>query len=374
MINRELSPILRERMFQGKALIVFGARQTGKTTLVKMLLEGADRKVLIFNGDEPDVRELLSNISPTSLKSLIGNNEVVVIDEAQRVSDIGETIMLIVDNLPEVQVIATGSSSFELSGIIKEPLTEEKFEHILLPFSYSEMCYHQGEIEANRLLEHRLIYGYYPEILAKPGQEKELLSLLSDSYLYKDLILLQQIKKPQLLEKIAKALAFQIGNEVSYNKIAQLVMADKQTAEKYIDLLEKAFIIFRLHALNRNMRNEIKRGMKVYFYNNGIRNNLIGNFNAAHTRSDMGHLWENFIISERRKYLKNKMIYANSYFWRTIQGQEIDYVEEMDGNFSAYEIKWSKSKKIRPVKTFMESYGVKEISLINPDSFQMFLQ
>ncbi len=373
MIERDILSFVREKLFQGKALIVFGARQTGKTTLVNMLLDKIDYKSIIFNGDEPDIRDLLSNTTSTRLKSLIGNKEIVIIDEAQRISDIGLTIKLIVDNLPEIQVIATGSSSFELSGVIKEPLTGRKYEYILLPLSFSEMTSHHGVIEEKRLLEHRLIFGYYPEIVTTMGQEKELLHLLTDSYLYKDLFLLEQVKKPQLFEKIAKSLAFQIGNEVSYNEIAQLVGADNETVEKYIDLLEKAFIVFRLPALKRNMRNEIKRGMKVYFYDNGIRNSLISNFNLANTRTDIGHLWENFVVSERRKYLNNKRIYANTFFWRTLQGQEIDYIEEIDGKFTAYEIKWSKERPSKQIKSFIEGYKVDKINTINPDNIATYL-
>lgn len=373
VIGREILSYLDERLFQGKALIIMGARQTGKTTLVKMLLQNINRNALFFNGDEPDIREMLSNVSSTRLKSLIGDKEIVVIDEAQRIVDVGLTIKLIVDILPDVQVIATGSSSFELSGMINEPLTGRKYEMILLPVSFSEMVSHSGLIEEKRLLEHRLVYGCYPEIIKKAGQEKELLHFLADSYLYKDLFLLEQIKKPQLLEKIVKALAFQVGNEVSYNEIANLIGADNQTVEKYIDKLEKAFVVFRLNALSRNMRNEIKRRMKVYFWDNGIRNSLISNFTPVQNRTDAGNLWENYVVSERKKYINNKIIYANSYFWRTTQKQEIDYIEEVDGRFYAYEIKWGKSKRNKQIKSFMDSYEVDEIETINRENIESFL-
>ena len=366
MITRIISTQFKDKFFKGKAIIVYGPRQSGKTTLVNTILQDYTGQYVKFNGDEPDIRELFANATSTKLKALIGKHKIVFIDEAQRIEEIGMGIKLIVDNYPEIQVIATGSSAFELSGKLKEALTGRKFEYHLFPISYQEMLLDSGRLNEDRLITHRLIYGYYPEVVTSPGHELELLKLLADSYLFKDLFLLEQIKKPPLLEKLIRALAFQVGNEVSYNELARLVGADNQTVEKYIDLMEKAFIIHRLPALKRNLRKEISRGMKVYFWDNGILNAIIGNFNELSSRSDVGALWENFVISERRKYLANNGIYARSYFWRTVQQQEIDYVEEMNAAFSAYEIKWSHTRKVSFSKPFIENYPILETGVISP--------
>jgi predicted AAA+ superfamily ATPase len=283
------------------------------------------------------------------------------------------TIKLFTDQIKQVQVIATGSSSFELAANINEPLTGRKFEFMLFPFSFTEMAQHHGFLEEQRLLEHRLIYGYYPEIVTHAGQEKKLLKLLANSYLYKDLLALGAVSKPALLEKIVRALALQLGSEVHYQEIAQLVGADNQTVEKYIDLLEKSFVVFRLPAYSRNVRNEIKKGKKIYFYDNGIRNAVIGTFSFLQNRTDKGALWENFLISERRKYLTYQDIDAHCYFWRTTQQQEIDYLEEREGKLYAYEFKWNPASKPRFPKTFLHNYSVAETQLIHTKNFESFL-
>jgi len=265
MIKRILENMIVKRLFRGKAIILYGPRQVGKTTLVTSLLEKRKEKTLFLNGDEPDVRELLEGVTSSRLKALFGKSRIVFIDEAQRIREIGLTLKLITDQIKEVQLIATGSSAFDLASHTKEPLTGRKYEFHLFPLAFGEMVEHHGLLEEKRLLKHRLVFGYYPEIVTCPGEERELLRLLADSYLYKDLLTLENIKKPVLLEKILKALALQLGNEVSYHEIGQLVGADKNTVEKYIDLLEKAFVVFRLPAFSRNLRNEIKKGKKIYW-------------------------------------------------------------------------------------------------------------
>lgn len=373
MINRELEKQITQRLFKGKIIILSGARQVGKTTLIEMLLKRRKDKFLYLNADEPDVRELLSFATSTRLKTIIGNNKIVFIDEAQRVKNIGITLKLFADQIKNVQVIVTGSSSFSLSNEINEPLTGRKYEFFLFPLSFPEMVRHNGLLEERRLLEHRLIYGYYPEIVTKPAEEKELLKLLANSYLYRDVLTLEPIKKPILLEKILRALALQIGSEVSFNEVAQLVNADQGTVEKYIDLLEKSFVIFRLPAFSRNVRNEIKKGKKIYFFDNGIRNAIIGNFNLLINRNDTGALWENFLISERMKFLYYNNIAVNRYFWRTVQQQEIDYIEEQEGKLSAFEFKWNKKAKAKFPKTFQRAYPESETYLITQDNFESFL-
>lgn len=364
---------LIQHLFRGKIIIISGARQVGKTTLVEMLLRKRKEKVLYLNADEADAREILTDTTSTELKSIIGSNKIVFIDEAQRVKNIGITLKLLVDQIKDVQVIVTGSSSFELANEVNEPLTGRKYEFMLFPLSFSEMVEHHGLLEEKRLLGHRLIYGYYPEIVVKPGEEKELLKLLANSYLYRDLLTLEQVKKPILLEKLLKALALQLGSEVSYNEVAQIVNADPETVEKYVDLLEKSFVIFRLPAFSRNIRNEIRKGKKIYFYDNGIRNAIVGNFNLLINRNDVGALWENFLLSERMKFLHYSNLHFNRYFWRTVQQQEIDYIEEQEGKLSAYEFKWNKKAKAKLPKTFIRAYPDSEVHLITQGNFEDFL-
>ena len=373
MISRKLQQVIEKRMFKGKAIILFGSRQCGKSTLVEELLKAQPLEWLYLNGDEADVRDMLTNTTSAKLKGIVGNNTIVFIDEAQRIPGIGLTLKLFTDQLKKVQVIATGSSAFELSDKVNEPLTGRKYEFMLYPLSFGEMVQEHGLLQEKRLIEHRMIYGYYPEIVTKPGEEKELLKLLAGSYLYKDLLLLEQIKKPVLLEKLLKALALQVGSEVSYHELAQTVGADKGTVEKYIDLLEKAFVVFRLPALNKNVRNEIKKGKKVYFYDCGIRNAVINNFNRVGSRTDTGALWENYIIAERMKYLRYHNIDAALYFWRTTQQQEIDLIEEDGGKMGAYEFKWNKSGKAHFPATFTANYPGAVTKIISPDNVEEFI-
>jgi len=374
MIQRITAKKILRQFFKGKAIIIFGPRQTGKTTLITSLLSQLPEKYLLLSGDEADVREMLHNTTSTKLKTLIGKNKIVFIDEAQRIPDIGITLKLFTDYLKDIQVIATGSSAFHIADKTKEPLTGRKYEHTLLPISFAEMAEYHGMLHEKRVIEHRLVYGMYPEIITKQGEEKELLKLLAGSYLYKDLLTLESIKKPLLLEKILKALALQIGNEVSFYEIGQLVGADNETIEKYVDLLEKTFVVFRLSAFSGNIRNEIKKGKKIYFYDNGIRNAILGNFHPIASRSDVGALWENFLISERKKYLLYNNSDASAYFWRTRQQQEIDYIEEDAETLSAYEMKWNKNAKVKFPATFRSSYPNHKTLLITPANMETFLQ
>lgn len=372
MIPRYIHNDIQDRLFRGKTFILYGPRQVGKTTLLDMLFHGRE-DVLFLNGDEPDVRELLGGATSTRLRSVIGSHRIVCIDEAQRIANIGLTLKLFTDQIKEVQVIATGSSSFELASHVSEPLTGRKFEYHLYPLSFGEMVSHQGLLEEQRLLEHRLIYGYYPEIVTSPGNEKELLSSLAGSYLYKDILMLDNIKKPALLEKLLRALAFQLGGEVSLNELSRLTGVDVHTVEKYIDLLEKAFVIFRLPSFSRNVRTEIRKGKKIYFFDNGIRNAVIANYAQPSQRTDLGALWENFLVSERLKYLANHQIPVNRFFWRTTQQQEIDYIEEREGKLFAWEFKWNPAAKTRPPQMFTQAYPGVKMDTITPKNFDSFL-
>jgi uncharacterized protein len=374
IIKRDLQDQLAGKFFKGKAILLFGARQVGKTTLAHTVLKNYDNQVLRLNGDESDIRELLSNTTSTRLKSIVGFHRILFIDEAQRIENIGLTLKLITDQIPEVQVVATGSSSFDLANKVNEPLTGRKFQYLLHPLAFGELVAHHGLLTEKRLLDHRLIFGSYPEVVTSAGHEAELLKLLAESYLYKDLLMLEQVKKPALLEKIVKALALQVGSEVVFTEIGRLVGADSQTVEKYIDLLEKGFVVFRLPSYSRNVRNEIRKGKKVYFYDNGIRNAVINNFMQIGQRTDVGALWENFLVSERRKLLAHHGISAEGFFWRTTQQQEVDYVEENQSGLFAWEFKWNVRAKVRFPKTFVEAYPQCKTAVVTPDNFESFLQ
>lgn len=373
MVHREIADLIKERLFQHKAIIILGPRQSGKTTLLQSLSSGFSKKTMFLNCDEPDIRKQLTEVTSTQLKKLLGNADIILIDEAQRVKNIGITLKLIVDQIKDVQIITTGSSAFELSNKIIEPLTGRKYEFLLLPFSTSEMLGHTNYLEEKRLLKQRLIYGMYPEVVLSKGREKELLRNLCGSYLYKDIFSFQEIRRPEIIEKILEALALQVASEVNFNELAQIVRVDYATIVRYINLLEKAFVIFRLPAFSRNIRNELKKSRKIYFYDNGIRNALISNFSPIELRTDAGNLWENFLVSERTKWIANKNLILSRYFWRTKQQQEIDYIEEYDGKLYAYEFKWNSNKRVRFPKTFINAYPGSETKVIAPDNYFDFL-
>ena len=366
-IKRILEEKIEKNLFKGKIIILYGARQVGKTTLVKRIPHS-----LYLNCDEPDIKDALTSKTSTELKSFIGNNKLVVIDEAQRVKDIGLTLKLLADNFPDIQVIATGSSSFELSDRIIEPLTGRKLEFYLYPLSIEELGSIYSDLEINRLLENRIIYGMYPDIILNIDNRDAYLKELARSYSYKDILVYQNIRNHDVLIKLLQALALQIGSEVSYNELSNLLGIDKKTVENYVDILEKAFIIFKLRSFNTNKRNELKRLRKIYFYDTGLRNALINNLNPLSIRQDTGALWENFVISERIKFLRNHAIDRQSYFWRTLSKQEIDYIEEEAGNIHGFEIKWKKDK-LRAPKSFTDSYPDAEYSIINNKNFKDFI-
>lgn len=370
MIVRQLQNTIEQRMFAGKAIIVIGARQVGKSTLFKMVLEKQDCKTLNLNCDEPEVKDMLNGINTAELRLLIADNRIVVIDEAQRVENIGMTLKRITDNFPDVQLLVTGSSSFELQNRLNEPLTGRKLEYHLYPISTAEIMQSQGLLGVKQTLEQRLIFGSYPDILNHADDAKGLLMNLAGSYLYKDLLSLESVRRPALLGKLLTAIALQVCSEVSYNELAQTVGTDNKTVEKYVDLLEKCYIIFRLNGFNRNLRTELKKGKKIYFYDNGIRNAILQNFAPLSLRQDTGALWENFIISERIKANQYAGRYVNSYFWRTTQQQEIDYVEESDGRFSVFEMKWNPRRaNTQFPSSFLTAYDVRAKAVVTPENW-----
>jgi predicted AAA+ superfamily ATPase len=373
MIERELENIIKSKFFRNKALIILGPRQVGKTVLLKKIITSLPHKSLYLNCDEPDIRQKLESVTSTELKALIGTTDIVAIDEAQRVKNIGITLKLITDNLPEKQLLVTGSSAFELSNSINEPLTGRKFEYKLFPFSFLELSNTTDLISEQRLLEQRMIFGSYPDVINNPGNESEILTNIVSSYLFKDIFEFQDIRKPEIIEKLLQALALQVGSEVSFSELSRLLGIDYSTVQRYIFLLEKSFVIYHLHSYSRNVRNELKKSIKIYFYDNGIRNALISNFSPLGLRGDKGSLWENYLLSERIK--RNNILgnYAHSYFWRTTQQQEIDYIEERDGFLHCYEFKWSANRKARLSKTFSIAYPLSSLEVIHRENYLSFI-
>ena len=374
LIKRKLQSVIEGKLFKGKAILLIGARQVGKSTLFHQIIQEGAEQVLSLNCDEPEVKNMLSEMNTAELRMLIGNHRLVMIDEAQRVPGIGLTLKRITDNFPDVQLLVTGSSSFQLHGELDEPLTGRKYEYHLYPLSTAELMESGGFLSVKQTLEARLIYGSYPDVLNHSDEAKEILMNIAGSYLYKDLLALEGIRKPVLLEKLLVALALQMGSEVSYNEIAQTIGSDSKTVEKYIDLLEKCYIVFRLSAFSRNLRTELKKSKKIYFYDNGIRNAILQNFAPLALRADVGALWENFFISERVKANHYQGRYVKSYFWRTTQQQEIDYIEEEDGAFTAFEMKWNPKKASTALPSaFVRTYPLKESAIITPDSYLEWL-
>ncbi|MBQ5532329.1 MAG: ATP-binding protein [Bacteroidales bacterium] len=372
MIERLLYKSIEDKLFKGKIIVLLGARQVGKTTLLKQMLQKQEH-VLWLNGDEMQVQNLFDNASADRLLSEFNGNKIVILDEAQRIRNIGLRLKLVADSDSDIQIIATGSSAFELANKVNEPLTGRKWEYQLFPLSFGEMAAHHGKMKEMRMLPHRIIYGYYPEVVMNDGDEMETLKLLTDAYLYKDILSWENIKHPDKLHTLLRALAYQIGSQVSLNELGQMCSMDSKTVERYITLLEQCYIIFRLPSYSRNLRNELKTSRKIYFYDNGIRNALIADFNAPEIRQDVGALWENFVISERMKSNGYYRRWVNRYFWRTKQQQEIDYLEEGGGKLHAYEIKWNPKAKTSFTKTFSNAYPQADFQVVTPENIADFL-
>lgn len=351
--------------------MVIGPRQVGKTTLISEFLKDEDYK--FFDGDDPLVRQVLDTPNTEEIRSLLENKKVVFIDEAQRINNIGLTMKIIIDQFKDVQLWISGSSSFSLFNELNEPLTGRKWEYELFPISWEEYEDEIGYVESEMQLKNRLRYGMYPDVINNPGEEVEVLRTLVESYLYKDVLAFSGIKKSDVLEKLIRALSLQVGSEVNYNELGRLIGADKKTIEKYISVLEQGYVVFRLPSFSRNLRNEIRRGKKIYFYDNGIRNMVIKSMNEIEFRNDIGALWENFLVSERIKQNRYKLTLASSYFWRTAQQQEIDYVEEVNMKVKAYEFKWNPKRKAKVPKAFIEKYKA-ESFIISRDNFRTFVK
>ena len=372
MIKRELEAKLEARSGTDKALIIFGPRQVGKTTLLESLF-ASNLDVLWMNGDNPQVQDLFINMTADKFSGIIGKNKFFILDEAQRIEDIGLKLKIIHDShKKDVQIIATGSSSFDLANKVNESMTGRKWQYNLFPLSFKEMTEHHGLFKETQNLENRLLYGYYPAVVSAGKDAKEVLSNIANDYLYKDAYMWEEIRKPRKFEDLLKALAYQIGSEGNYSELSNLTGLTRATVDKYIRLLEHNFIIYRLGSFSKNLRNELKASEKIYFYDTGIRNAVIGDFTPIANRQDIGHLFENFIISEFAKKLIPASVGSFGYFWRTKQKQEIDFVNTIDGRIVAYEIKWNEKTRVKFPASFIEKYQP-EAHFINRTNFSDFL-
>lgn len=359
----------------GKALILYGPRRAGKTTLLKSYLDSCGLRYRLETGDDVRLRNLLGSGDLKQIVAFAEGFDLVAIDEAQQIPDIGMGLKILVDHLPSLRIIATGSSSFDLAGAIGEPLTGRKRTLTLFPISQTELKRKFNSYDLRRRLEEYLVYGSYPEtVIAEGRKEKiELLEELVGSYLLKDVLAMDRIRSSRTLLDLLKLIAFQVGREVSLNELATQVKLDVKTVGRYLDILEKAFVIVRLGGFSRNLRNEVTSKAKYYFLDNGIRNAIIGQYNLLDSRNDIGALWENFIVAERLKKRSYTGIYGNIYFWRTYDGKEIDYVEERDGGLFGFECKWTMQKKDRPPKKWLESYPDATFELVTPENYIDFV-
>lgn len=373
-IRRFMLSQLNQAIQPGKVLIVYGPRQVGKTTLVQDLLATSDLPHTYISADELLYREALASQNRRTLGELLGNNRLLVIDEAQRVPEIGLNLKILVDNYPQATIIATGSASFDLANKLSEPLTGRKLTFSLYPISYAELSETLGAFEARAELERWLVWGTYPAIVtADPALRERLLGELVGSYLYRDILELEGVRRSDKIVDLLRLLAFQIGHDVSVSELAASLSLNRQTVERYLDLLEKVFVIFRVGGLSRNLRKEISKNSRYYFYDNGVRNSLIQNFNHLGLRNDIGQLWENYLMIERRKANEYNGRRANTYFWRTYDQKELDYVEEREGRLFGYEFKWQGKMRATARQEFMAAYADAELATITTENFVDFV-
>lgn len=372
-ITQKIENIIQSNQSK-KVIVIYGARQVGKTTLVQLIAKKNPINSVYYNCDYLDVQDSFSYKNSHNFSSLVKNLKLLILDEAQRIENIGMVLKILIDNFPDLQIIATGSSSFDLSNKINEPLTGRKIVFQLFPITFEECCSSLNPIEQQRKVDNLLRFGSYPNVLNQSDdQARKNIEEIANSYLFKDIFTFQQLKKPELLTKLLRLLAFQIGHEVSYHEIAQQLGIDQSIVQKYIYLLEEAFIIFRLSAFKRNLRSEVNKSRKIYFYDLGIRNALIQNFNSLDLRDDIGQLWENFCIAERLKFNSNHQQFVNQYFWRTYTKKEIDYIEEINGKLFAYEIKWNHKTQPKLPSEFLNTYSNSTFTLVNKTNFFTFI-
>lgn len=374
MIIRNAQKEVEKWLFKGKVIILYGARQVGKTTLCKHILDTYDSVPAYYNCEIQSIKDALDTKEPSQLRKFVGNYKVIVLDEAQNIPDIGAILKLLIDTYPDLQIIATGSSSFELANATGEALTGRAVQITMYPVSWSELSSVYNAFERQALLPKVLQYGLYPDIVTRSDDEaRKLLSELSNRYLYKDIFEFENVRRSDLIHKLLQMLAYQIGSEVKVNELAGALGINRRTVERYIDLLEKTFVIFRLPSFSRNLRKEINKGFKIYFCDLGIRNSIIQQFQPIDIRNDKGGLWENFLVCERMKYLEDHNLTPSQYFWRTHDQQELDYLEEYNGQLSGYEFKWKIKKKKSP-KAFVKAYPNATVDFIDTGNFEDWVE
>ncbi len=370
-IERYLTHQVKPWLNKHKAILIIGARQVGKTTMLNDIFDDT-AKILWLNADENTTREKLSQQDIPSLKLLVGNYNTIIIDEVQRIANAGLLLKLLVDNFKHIKVIATGSSSLDISETVFEPLTGRHINFHLYPFSLAELYGGKSPYEIERNLPFHLIYGNYPDICNHPDIAETLLKNLTNQYLYKDVLIWKNIRKPDLLDKILKLLSFQVGSEVSFHELGKQLQVKSETIEQYINLLEKSYVLFRLNAYSTNARKEVTKMCKIYFWDNGVRNAVIGNYNPLSLRNDVGQLWENLMISERMKMNSTLDLPIKSYFWRNYNQSEVDYIEWNNGKLDAFEMKWNMHKRKVVSKAFSNMYNKAETTVIHPQNFTAF--
>jgi predicted AAA+ superfamily ATPase len=370
LIPRQIQSQIEAALFKGKTLVLFGPRQVGKTTLAKAILETRSEKSAYISCDLPEVQKLLRDSKLEDLRRFVADHRLLVLDEAQRVEGIGLALKILHEYFPKTQLLVTGSSSFELGRSVKEPLTGRKREFLLHPVSLAELAARHDFTALRELLAQLLRFGSYPEAITS-ADPVEIVRAIADDYLFRDILELENFKSVALLRALLEAVALQLGNEVSTNELSRLVGISRETVERYLDLLERSFIVFRLRALSRNSRKEIAKGRKVYFHDLGIRNALIKNFNELNLRNDVGALWENFCVNERMKHNHYTGRLVNPWFWRTYDQKELDFVEESGGRFAGFEFKWG-GGPARGAKAFQASYPASTVEVIEPDNIWDF--
>lgn len=370
-LQRKINDSIIQSLRPNKVVVLLGSRRTGKTILLKTILAQLNEKHLLLNGDDFTTISLFEPRTVEHFKSMLGNIKLLVIDEAQQIPEIGNSLKLIVDNIPEIRVLITGSSAFDMLNKIGEPLTGRKTTFYLYPFSQEEYNQTENIVETKSKLNERLIFGNYPELIHLEGKQDKTnyLKELASSYLLKDILTFEGIKNADKILNLLKLIAFQIGKEVSLHELGRQLGIHKNTVDKYLDLLSKTFVIFSINAFSRNLRNEISKSKRWYFYDNGIRNILIENVNSLQSRNDIGELWENYLVSERLKFQQYNQLLCSNYFWRTYQQQEIDWIEEREGKLFAYEIKWSAKKKAKVPTSWKKGYPESSFEVINQENY-----
>lgn len=375
VMYKRIYDALRKLLKKGKVIVIYGPRRVGKTTIVENFIKKTKLKCKFVSGDNIEVRNVLSSQSSQVIEKYIEGYELVAIDEAQRIPNVGLGLKILVDNFPNMFVVITGSASLDLSYKVGEPLVGRKYTYRLYPLWIGELSKGKNAYELNQKKDSRMIFGSYPEVLTTKTDSERIKILKENvsSYLFKEIIEIEQIGNTKILLDLLKLVAFQVGNEVVLNELSRSLGIDRKTVQRYLNLFEQSFILYNLRGYSRNLRSEVTKKSKYYFWDNGIRNAVINNFNDLNTRDDVGALWENYLVAERLKKQEYKKIYSNNYFWRTWNGQEIDWVEEREGKLYGYEFKWSNKKKIAPTK-WTETYTNASFKLIHQDNFLEFVK